>query len=628
MSIQFTEEQTAVINHAIPGHARVLAGPGTGKSATAAGLAERLLSGDRPLRLKFLTFTRAATLELEKKLAVHGKAKPSTVHSFAIATLLRNPRSAAFPEPLRIVDGYELRQLVRPHLAQCLGIGVRVVDDLIREMAARWESLNPEELPGVDRNLRARFIGAYTQHRNVFGYTLLHELPDLLRCALRDHEDLDGVEYDLLVVDEYQDLNACELELLRRFADRGVSIVAIGDDDQSIYSFRKAHPAGIRRFCDEFRGAQDYVVSICQRLPTRIANWAQHVIAGNVHRAKPPIRCRVGAPEGTVGLLNFPSEVTEARGVADLIQWLRDARQVPLSEILVLCRTDHNGTFTQRIKDELEGRDIAVFDSSSVSQIICERSNRALLAMLRLKVNSADSLAWWTLLHLERGLGRQFEAVIYDDACARGVTFAEALIAQAHAEFRGLAAGLRERGLQFVDRVNRSADGLALPEVTDETKWSEWIIEASIANHLPITASLQALLTKIDESYEDAGEGLGRYLSHLQPLAEDLARAQSEGVRFMTMVGSKGLTVRATVVVGADNDLIPRVGQDINEERRLLYVAMTRSTEYLFLTWANRRQGPGGRAGHANPGRRTFTELLRAGPVDSHNGPAFIRDMQ
>jgi superfamily I DNA/RNA helicase len=93
----------------------------------------------------------------------------------------------------------------------------------------------------------------------------------------------------------------------------------------------------------------------------------------------------------------------------------------------------------------------------------------------------------------------------------------------------------------------------------------------------------------------------------------------------MTMVGSKGLTVTATIVVGVDNDLIPRPGQDLSEERRLLYVAMTRAREYRFLTWANRRRGPGARAGRANPGRRTFCEFLRGGPIESEDGVALIR---
>lgn len=309
MPLELTDEQKAVINHTLPGHGRVFAGPGTGKSATAVGLAEQLLSndGNQP-RLKFLTFTRAATLELAKKLPTHGKIKPATVHSFSIATLLRNPGCAPFPQPLRIADKYEYDELVRPHLAKRAGMNVLRLDDLVREMAAKWESLNPLELPEVTSEDRARFMGAYTEHRRTFGYTLLDELPELLRGALRDHADLDGLDYDLLIVDEYQDLNACELELLKRLGDRGASILGIGDDDQSIYSFRKAHPIGIRRFVEDYQGAKDYALSICQRLPQRIAQWAQFVIAGEVRRRRPPIQCKPETPMGTVGLLNFAGE--------------------------------------------------------------------------------------------------------------------------------------------------------------------------------------------------------------------------------------------------------------------------------------------------------------------------------
>jgi hypothetical protein len=92
---------------------------------------------------------------LDKKLAVHGKAKPATIHSFSIATLLRNPGSAAFPEPLRIPDAYEYRELVRRHLARRVRVGVRQLDDLVREMAARWESLDPAELAVITAEGRA-----------------------------------------------------------------------------------------------------------------------------------------------------------------------------------------------------------------------------------------------------------------------------------------------------------------------------------------------------------------------------------------------------------------------------------------------------------------------------------------
>jgi DNA helicase-2/ATP-dependent DNA helicase PcrA len=249
---------------------------------------------------------------------------------------------------------------------------------------------------------------------------LLDELPELLRGALRDHTDLDGVNYDLLIVDEYQDLNACELELLKRLGDRGASILGIGDDDQSIYSFRKAHPIGIRRFIEDYPGAKDYALSICQRLPQRIAQWAQFVIAGEVGRRRPPIQCKPETPMGTVGLLNFGSEATEARGIANLVTWLNQSEGIPLSEILILSRTDYRGTFTRRIRDELRQRNIVVFDQAEVGRILAEPQNRRLLALLRLAVNRRDSLAWWTLLHLEHGIGPKFVDNIYDAAVDTG----------------------------------------------------------------------------------------------------------------------------------------------------------------------------------------------------------------
>ena len=627
MPFQLTDEQNAVVNHDASKHGRVLAGPGTGKSATAVALAERLLNQEAPPRLKFLTFTRAATIELDKKLAVQAKVKPATIHSFAISTLLNNLGCAPMHHPLRIPDDYESKPLIRNHLARRAGVGVRRFDNLIREMAAKWESLDPEELPEITPAERARFIGAYTEHRRAFGYTLLDELPDLLRCALKDHTDLDGIGYDLLIVDEYQDLNACDLEVLKRLASRGMSILAIGDDDQSIYSFRKAHPAGIRRFLLDYPNAHDYLINICQRLPKQIAQWAYEIIVADPDRNKPQIQCRADAPEGMVGLLNFGSEVTEARGVANLICWLKDAKGVPFSEILILSRTDYRGTFTRSLKEELVLRGVPMFDPAEIEVVLSDPLNRQLLATLRLIVDRQDSLAWLTLLRLEGGIGDTFIDHIYQRAVSGGMTFAQALVDESTKGFEEVSSvALRRRAQHLYERVITILEAVLIPAATPETKWGDWIVSEVAAGRLsPMTEAFTSMLQSLDESYKEAKEGLGRFLSQLQPLSEDLARAQSEGVRFMTMVSSKGLTVRATIIVGVDNDLIPRPGQDINEERRLLYVAMTRSTDYLFLTWTNRRQGPAGRAGNANPGRRTFTELLKSGSVESEDGGAFIQ---
>lgn len=231
-----TREQLAILAHDRQQHARILAGPGTGKSATVVALIEQLLTGDDRLRLKLLTFTRAATAELAKKVSAHPAAaveRPSTVHSFAISALLRNPGTGGFPEPLRIADRWEERRIVRPTLARRIDVRVTRLENLFREMAANWEHLQPSENPRVDPAERARFVGGWNEHREIYGYTLLSELPYALRRALQDHPDLEGVDYDLIIVDEYQDLNACDLELLHLIANRGCTIIAAGDDDQS-----------------------------------------------------------------------------------------------------------------------------------------------------------------------------------------------------------------------------------------------------------------------------------------------------------------------------------------------------------------------------------------------------------
>jgi superfamily I DNA/RNA helicase len=111
-------------------------------------------------------------------------------------------------------------------------------------------------------------------------------------------------------------------------------------------------------------------------------------------------------------------------------------------------------------------------------------------------------------------------------------------------------------------------------------------------------------------------------------LAKDIANEQQSGVKFMSMQGSKGLTARATIVVGVDNDLIPSPrNRDQNEERRLLYVAMTRSQEFLAMTWANRRRGPQARSGNQNTRRRNHTAFLESGPVNSEDGNAYIESL-
>lgn len=180
MTIYFTEELLKFLNHPPNNHARVLAGPGTGKSTAVIEFASRLLKkGFTGVRL--LTFTRAATKELAQKIPEADEAdlRPSTIHSFALSLVLRNPGTSEIPSPLRIMADWEWETLVRPRLTKLLKLGRkwRDADTLRREMAAKWESLSDEKTEEIEPQTRAQFVSQWQIHRNVFGYIELSEIP-------------------------------------------------------------------------------------------------------------------------------------------------------------------------------------------------------------------------------------------------------------------------------------------------------------------------------------------------------------------------------------------------------------------------------------------------------------------
>lgn len=144
-----TKEQKKIINHDHSKHARVLAGPGTGKSSTVVALMERLLDLEENPRVRLITFTRCATTELAGKIAeITGgeEIHLSTIHSFSIAILLMNGGMGKFPEPLRIADDWENDRIVLPMLARLMDCTKKVAEQHLREMASAWESLD-EDLP-------------------------------------------------------------------------------------------------------------------------------------------------------------------------------------------------------------------------------------------------------------------------------------------------------------------------------------------------------------------------------------------------------------------------------------------------------------------------------------------------
>lgn len=191
--MEFTEEQKNIFHHDPCKHACVLAGPGTGKSSTIISYISQIKELYPNKKVKLLTFTRAANLELTSKIleSCDETVESSTVHSFAISTLLSNPGTSGLPEPLRIADTWESKNLVRTDLARRLRLRVRMIDTLITLMSASWQSLEEAHDDSISPGMKARFMGFWDEHRNIFGYSLLPELPFRLKAAIEGNPELE-----------------------------------------------------------------------------------------------------------------------------------------------------------------------------------------------------------------------------------------------------------------------------------------------------------------------------------------------------------------------------------------------------------------------------------------------------
>jgi DNA helicase-2/ATP-dependent DNA helicase PcrA len=302
---------------------------------------------------------------------------------------------------------------------------------------------------------------------------------------------------------------------------------------------------------------------------------------------------------------------------------MKHALGVPYDQILVLLRGDHNGAFSQPIKSELDALQIPYSDPEAVVRMLAEAQNRQMLAMFRLLVNQRDSLAWATLLLLAPGIGVSFCDFIYDLARRERTQFGEALFNSFEANFPE-APRSAARVTPLMRSVTEWIASTPLAAETPEEGWGRWMLAAATGGIVPAPSpEFATLLEALDGLVE--GQDFGRYLSQITPLAKDRALAESQGVRIMTMGMAKGLTVRATIVVGVEEGVVPMPDTDLGEERRLLYVAMTRAREFVYCTWARRRQGQTARAGAAQvQHRRNYSSFLRGGPVNSQDGLTYL----
>ncbi len=585
-----------------------------------------------------ITFTRAATQELQEKFSNAEVAiterPPSTAHSFALWLLMRRHH-----ERLRMADDWEKRHLVEEAVvARMKASGHTVTVDqarkLTNEMASGWQSLNEEQilLSDLDPVLAEGFRGAWMEAQRTLDFVHVSEIP-YKAVQLVEDVGIDDLDLDVLVVDEFQDLNAAEVRLLRLLADH-IQIIAIGDDDQSIYSWRNAAPSALLEFCNEYRAAS-FQLTKCYRSPSAVLNPALEVIGAMPGRqAKARL---VPSDPGRIGVfaqLRFANSAQEFDGVVEIVK-KRLATGIEPDEIAILVRSSAD-KFRKEMLGRFEAEGIQVTNSDWIKNALQETEVRRLVAFARLIADPSDSLAWMGLLHVTSGIGNVTLMRIYGFACEEVVSFGAAIEMGRSTGFEFLSNAPRTKVVDAVEKIHAVLSDLRGEQegaLLDERGWGGWLVEHAIKNTLSedavtILESVGAQVALSATSGHDAG--LGGFINQLQPLAHDLADTQEGAVRLMSMAQSKGLTVNTAILMAVDDDTIPLPSGHEDEERRILYVAMTRASECCIITTATYRHGATARIGSAGNHRRRRTRFLQGLPPNvpaPQDGPSFIKTL-
>lgn len=633
-------EQKAAASHT-GSHASLLAGPGTGKTRT---LTQRIcyLVEERnipPEQVLVISFTRATAGEMGKRIAksvsVDKPPSVSTLHSFSLKELMRNIKNSPhFLTPLRIADDYEESDIIEKDIKDILNLRRRsAVNKLFRRLSADWESLNVDNNDWETQFPNPKFLAAWQEHRSIYGYTLRSEIVYQLKNAIERRGDFNlrrDIKY--VLVDEYQDLNRCDMAIIKYIAQNGAEVFAVGDDDQSIYGFRMAHPEGIRRFNSDYFGSESFLLTTCYRCPQKILEIGLHVVNQDRERIEKDIVSASDLGEGEARIINFANQKKEALGIAKLCQSLIKSQDVNPYDILILVRTDSK-VLIGPIVEALSDHNIPVSIQEKDSQK--DLSSRVVLSFLRLSIDSIDVLAWRTLLDIWcDNVRKKSITSVYDLAKSSGDNFV-ATLEKIFWNPNLLESNIRARVVRGINKI------LSILEQIDQADLSDFSsASSSLADKVEYIANLvfsdETEIKYIMSRYEKVIE------KHSVESIEDLLRIvtsnyvdieeilDKEKINILTMHKAKGLESKVVIIAAAEDEFIPYNvdGNSISEERRLLYVSLTRAKERLYITYCDKRTGSQLYLGR-NRGRlnRSLTRYLLDSPYISENGDEFVGDL-
>lgn len=561
----------------------VLAGPGTGKTWSMMRRICRLIeSGITPQRILAVTFTRTAARDLKEQLnnlnvAGSELVKAATLHSLCYSILRKEEVfsiTGRIPRPLL---SYETKQLIND-LSKYFG-GKKKVKEFLEAYEAGWARLQRESagspLNEADEQFEELLLNWLRFHNSL----LIGELVPLTLNFVRRNPAINVLpHFEHVLVDEYQDLNCADQALCTELARHG-NFAVFGDDNQSIYMFRHANPEGIINFPKENDGTITYTIEDCYRCPTNIVQMSNSLIRKN------PIRSR-GVPlrshndeNAEIYIVQHKTIEDEINSISDFISnYLDQNPGLPHGQVLVLATRrfiGHNirNALIQRGLNSLSYFFEDELDSIAASEGFC------LLYLIVKPYDTAALRAWIGIGHA--------------DGFSAGYSRIQKYAQENDIELKALLSNLANGNLsipytsKIIDRYNllcqrleeiSGLKGLELVRNLWPPKIEKCLDLRILAENIAIdnphpSSILESLLKEIT-----------------QP---ELPSSDSDIIRIMSLHKSKGLSSSVVVIAGCVEGALPTLGKNISqnekqkqiqEQRRLFYVAITRSKNILVIS--------------------------------------------
>ncbi|HEX5009831.1 MAG TPA: UvrD-helicase domain-containing protein, partial [Planctomycetota bacterium] len=630
------DEQRAAVTAPL-GPVLVLAGAGSGKTRVlTVRIAHLVAGGAAPDSILAVTFTNKAAAEMRERLArvIGGDAAARTVvgtfHAFCLRTLREHGAAIGLPA-FTICDAADQLAAARSVLRD-----LRVPEAHVApaQLQARISlAKNRLERPEAqDDDLLRRGWLAYDEHlrRN-----RQLDFDDLLLFALRLLEEAPAVRAELqrrhghVLVDEYQDTNRPQYEIVRRLAETHRSLFVVGDDDQAIYGWRGADVGRILGFAKDFRGATTVRLQTNYRSTAGILELANRLIACNVGRHEKTLRSALGDGDSPK-VVGQADEEAEAAFVAQDIAARLAAGARP-AEFAVLLRT---AVQTRPFETALRAAQVP-YRLVGGPSFYDRKEVRDVLAYLRLLVNPDDETSLLRIANTPpRGIGKASLDRLIADATAAGRPVGESFdrapsvegvtptAAQSAHELRATLRGLSQRAAAATDLVALVRETLVA--VTYKAEIERCPTPEERADR---TAGVNEVLNVAENLQRRGASSLRDLLDRLTLAEQDerTAEAPGERVMLMTLHAAKGLEWPRVYLAGCEETLLPHqksIDTDtVPEERRLMYVGITRAQRQLTMTFAATRSRYGSRS-PTLPSRFLYEATGQAPPPQWRPAPA------